>query len=72
MHPLSLRTAVHGVIAIGGLSDSQDMEQIADLFHQSVQTGRSAPLLTLLLLRHKSKTELSSVALCFQTILEFA
>lgn len=65
------RSRLHGLIATGGLSEGQNMEQIADLFHQSVQTGSSAPLLTLSL-QHKSKTEASSVALCFQTILAFS
>lgn len=63
---------LHGLIAAGRLSDSQDMEQIADLFHHSVETGSSALPLTLSAQRHKFKTELRSTALYFQTILEFA
>lgn len=38
------------------------MEQIADLFHQSVQTGSSAPLLTRSLQQIKNRTEQRSCA----------
>lgn len=48
---------LHGLIATGGLSESQDMEQIADLFHQSVQTGSTAPLLTLTAAEIRNRTE---------------